>query len=256
MPLQARAGRLGQGRIPVNALQAKGLALGTSVLLLGALPGVAQIAVTVEVANAAGPSGGGPAHEFAALVFLREATAISVRSFDPFLVLAAGERRELGPFELPEAPNALIPLGRTGEGSLAVTVAPLVPGAVHGDGALRVAVRFGPETREGQVALRGYLFALRQLWCTRSEGPLYLLQTGEFGMSLEGFYILVGSPRWPWVEDPLLGPLVGKSVEVRGTPVPAGEKVRIAGDRRVTYPLPAPLVEGVRVLAEYEPCAR
>lgn len=98
-----------------------------------------------------------------------------------------------------------------------MTVAPLVPGAVHEEGALRVTVRFGPETREGQVSLRGYLFALRQFWCTRSEGPLYLLQTGEFGMGLEGFYILVGAPRWPWVEDPLLQPLVGKSVEVRGS---------------------------------------
>lgn len=98
----------------MNALQAKGLALGTLVLLLGGLSGFAQVAVTVEVANAADPSGGGPVYEFAALVFLRDTTAISVRSFYPFLVLAPGERRELGPFELPEMPNALILLGRTG----------------------------------------------------------------------------------------------------------------------------------------------
>lgn len=240
----------------MNALQAKGLALGTLVLLLGGLSGFAQVAVTVEVANAADPSGGGPVYEFAALVFLRDTTAISVRSFYPFLVLAPGERRELGPFELPEMPNALILLGRTGEESLAVTVAPLVPGAVHEEGALRVTVRFGPETREGQVSLRGYLFALRQFWCTRSEGPLYLLQTGEFGMGLEGFYILVGAPRWPWVEDPLLQPLVGKSVEVRGKLVPAGEEVRTAEDRWATYPLPTLLVEEIRVLTEYERCAR
>ncbi len=231
------------------------VALGALIGLLGlALPGVAQVQVTVAVGNAADPSSGGPVYEFVALVFLRDTAALSIRSFYPFLVLLPGEGRELGPFELSEAPDALILLGRTGQESLAVTVAPLVPGAVHVEGALRITVRVGPDERPGQVSLRGYLFALRQFWCTRSEGPLYLLQTGEFAVGLEGFYILVGKPRWPWVEDPLLGPLVGKNVEVRGRLVPAGEEVRIAEDRWVTYPLPSLLVEEVRVLAEYERC--
>jgi len=33
----------------------------------------------------------------------------------------------------------------------------------------------------------GYLFSIRQAWGTRSEGPLYLLQTQEFNVGLEGF---------------------------------------------------------------------
>lgn len=99
------------------------------------------------------------------------------------------------------------------------------------------------------VTLKGYLFSVRQAWCTRSEGPLYLLQTQEFGLRLEGFYVVVRGHRLLWELDPVLEALVGKYVEVRGKLVPAGKE---AFGR--TYSLPALIVEEIREIAPYEHC--
>lgn len=99
------------------------------------------------------------------------------------------------------------------------------------------------------VILTGYLFSVRQAWCTRSEGPLYLLQTQEFHVGLEGFYVVVTRPRLLWEPDPLLEALVGKYVEMRGTLVPTGKEVFGR-----TYLLPALIVEEVREIAPNERC--
>lgn len=124
-------------------------------------------------------------------------------------------------------------------------MSPLVLDTPYTEGTLRLAARFGEDRGESMDVLTGYLVSVCQFWCSRSEGPLYLLQTGGFDPGLEGFYILVGGPRWPWVDDPLLEPLVGKNVRVRGRLVPAGEEVQIDGDRWATYPLPALIVEEI-----------
>jgi len=87
----------------------------------------------------------------------------------------------------------------------------------------------------------GYLFSIRQAWGTRSEGPLYLLQTQEFNVGLEGFYVVERGQRFPWQADPVLEALVGKYVEVKGTLVPAGKEVFGR-----TYPLPTLIVEEIR----------
>jgi hypothetical protein len=87
----------------------------------------------------------------------------------------------------------------------------------------------------------GYLFSIRQAWGTRSEGPLYLLQTQEFNVGLEGFYVVERVRRSPWEPDPVLEALVGKPVEVEGTLVPAGKEVFGR-----TYPLPALIVKEIR----------
>jgi len=100
------------------------------------------------------------------------------------------------------------------------------------------------------VTLTGYLFSLRQAWCTRSEGPLYLLQTQEFRVGLEGFYVLVTGPRLLWEPDPRLEVLVGKNVRVRGTVVPAGEEVFGR-----TYPLPSLVVQEIWEIGPSERCA-
>jgi hypothetical protein len=95
--------------------------------------------------------------------------------------------------------------------------------------------------RVSQLAIfRGYLFSVRQAWGTRSEGPLYLLQTQEFNVGLEGFYVVERGQRFPWQADPVLEALVGKYVEVRGTVVPVGKEVFGR-----TYPLPALIVEEI-----------
>lgn len=218
------------------------------------------LGVTVEIANTADPSLlGATVYEFSAVVFMRDAGSISIRSFYPFVAVAPGETRHLGPFELQETPNALILLGRKGPpgpamDSLAVTISPLSSGVVHEEGTLRVTVRFGEQAREEPVVLEGYLLSVRQFWCSRSEGPLYLLQTGEFGIGLDGFYVLVGGPRWPWLEDPLLEPHAGKNVQVRGRLIPAGEDVPISEDRTATYPLPALVVEEIHEVELRERC--
>jgi len=100
------------------------------------------------------------------------------------------------------------------------------------------------------VTLTGYLFSLRQAWCTRSEGPLYLLQTQEFRVGLEGFYVLVTGPRLLWEPDPRLEVLVGKNVRVQGTVVPAGEEVFGR-----TYPLPSLVVQEIWEIGPSERCA-
>ncbi len=99
------------------------------------------------------------------------------------------------------------------------------------------------------ATLSGYLFSVCQAWCTRSEGPLYLLQTQEFHVGLEGFYVVVRGPRLLWEPDPVLEALVGKYVEMRGTLVPAGEEVFGR-----TYPLPALIAEEIREITPYERC--
>jgi hypothetical protein len=91
------------------------------------------------------------------------------------------------------------------------------------------------------ATFRGYLFSVRQAWGTRSEGPLYLLQTQEFNVGLEGFYVVERGQRFPWQADPVLEALVGKYVEVKGTLVPAGKEVFGR-----TYPLPTLIVEEIR----------
>jgi hypothetical protein len=60
-------------------------------------------------------------------------------------------------------------------------------------------------------------------------------------VGLEGFYVVERGQRFPWQADPVLEALVGKSVEVKGTLVPAGKGVF---DR--TYPLPTLIVEEIR----------
>lgn len=100
-------------------------------------------------------------------------------------------------------------------GTLTVFVERIVPQGPH------VAFQKGsivlqlgePET----VVLQGYLFKARQHWCTRSEGPLYLLQTENLSAELEGFYRLEYGSRFPWEEDPLLEAWVNANVQVRGT---------------------------------------
>lgn len=222
--------------------------------------GAEAVGVGVEIANTADPNLlGATVYEFSAVVFMKDTSSISVRSFFPFLVVAPGETRQLGPFELQDIPTTLILLGRKGPpgpamDSLAVTISPLSSGVVHEEGTLRITVRFGDEAREEPVVLVGYLFSVRQFWCTRSEGPLYLLQTGEFGVGLDGFYVLVGAPRWPWLEDPLLEPHGGKNVQVRGRLIPAGEEVPISEDRSATYPLPALVVGEIREVEPPERC--
>ena len=99
------------------------------------------------------------------------------------------------------------------------------------------------------LTLTGYLFSVRQAWCTRSEGPLYILQTQDFSLGLQGFYVLVTGPRLLWEPDPVLEALVGKYAEMRGTLVPVGEEVFGR-----TYPLLALIVEEVREISPYERC--
>jgi len=190
---------------------------------------------------------------------MRGAASISVRSFYPFLLLPPGTSGEFGPFVVEEEPDTLILLGRQRSpgldwDSLAATVSPLVYGVPHEEGALRVVARLMPHEEPEPTVLTGYLFAVRQFWCSRSEGPLSLLQTGGLDPGLAGSYVLVGKPRWPWVDDPLLEPLVGKSVRVQGRLVPAGEEAPIAGDRWATYPLPALIVEEISEIELHNRC--
>lgn len=234
---------------------AAGLALGNTVAR-----GEQAVQATIEIANTADPALlGATVYEFSAAVFMRNTTSISIRSFYPFLVVTAGQARQLGPFELLETPTAVVLLGRKGPpgptmDSLAVTISPLGPVTVHEEGTLRITVRLGDEHREEGVVLAGYLLAVRQFWCSRSEGPLYLLQTSEFGVGLDGFYVLVGEPRWPWLDDPVLQPLVGKNVQVRGRLIPAGEDVPLSEGRSATYPLPAIVVEEIGEVELFERC--
>ncbi len=67
------------------------------------------------------------------------------------------------------------------------------------------------------VVLQGYVVKMRQHWCTRSEGPLYLLQIEDLSQGLAGFYRLEYGPRFPWQDDPLLEAWVHADVQVRGT---------------------------------------
>ncbi len=239
-----------------------GLLAAAAVLALGNTAGwgAEPVQAMIEIANTADPVlVGALVYEFSAVVFMRDAASISIRSFYPFLVVTAGQKRQLGPFELQETPDSLILIGRKGPpgptmDSLAVTISPLVPGLAHEEGTLRITVWWGDERLDEGTVLTGYLLAVRQFWCSRSEGPLYLLQTGEFNPGLEGFYVLVGGPRWLWLEDPLLQPLVGANVRVRGRLIPAGEDVSISVDRSVTYPLPALIVEAINEVEPYERC--
>jgi len=80
----------------------------------------------------------------------------------------------------------------------------------HGSIILRVG---GPKS----VVLQGYVVKMRQHWCTRSEGPLYLLQTEDLSPGLAGLYRLEYGARLPWQDDPLLEAWVNADVEVRGT---------------------------------------
>lgn len=249
-------------RIQVGGRQAVGTIVAAVVLAVASTVGMGAgaVAVGVEIANTADPGlFGATVYEFSAAVFMKDASSISVRSFYPFLVVAPGQTRQLGPFELAEAPNTLILLGRKGPAgpamdSLAVTVAPLFSGAVYEEGTLQITIRFGDERPEEETLITGYILSVRQFWCSRSEGPLYLLQTGEFGLGLEGFYILVGEQRWPWLDDPLLEPLVGENVRVRGRLIPAGEDVPLGEDRSATYPLPALIVQEVHEIELRERC--
>jgi len=59
--------------------------------------------------------------------------------------------------------------------------------------------------------------------------------------ALKDSYVVERGQRFPWQADPVLEALVGKSVEVRGTLVPAGK-----GLFGRTYPLPALIVEEIR----------
>lgn len=249
-------------RTQVRGRQALGTIVAAVVLAVASTVGwgAGALDVMVEIANTADPTlFGATVYEFSAAVFMKDASSISIRSFYPFLVVAPGQTRQLGPFELEETPNALILLGRKGPpgptmDSLAVTIAPLFSGVVYEEEALRITVRFGEEPREDQVSLTGYILSFRQFWCSRSEGPLYLLQTTEFGLGLDGFYVLVRGPRWPWEDDPLLESLTGKNVQVRGRLVSAGEEVWISVDRSATYLLPALIVEEIHEIELRERC--
>ena len=75
---------------------------------------------------------------------------------------------------------------------------------------------------------------------TERRTALYLLQTQEFNVGLEGFYVVVRGPRLLWEHDPRLEVLVGKNVRVRGALVPAGEEVFGR-----TYPLPSLVVQKI-----------
>ncbi len=237
------------------------LALAAVVLASGAAGGMAMPGeVILDLANTADPSeDGAPTYEITAVVFMRGAASISVRSFYPFPLFPPGTSHEFGPFAVEEEPDALILLGRQRYPgldwqSLAVMVRPLVSGIPYEEGALRVVAWLAPDGEPKSTILTGYLLTVRQFWCSRSEGPLYLLQTGEFDPGWEGFYVLVGGPRWPWVDDPLLEPFVGRNVRVRGRLVPAGEEVPISEDRSATYPLPALVVEEIDEVKLYERC--
>jgi hypothetical protein len=67
------------------------------------------------------------------------------------------------------------------------------------------------------VVLQGYVVKMRQNWCTRSEGPLYLLQAADLSQGLAGIYRLEYGTVFPWQDDPLLEAWVNADVEVTGT---------------------------------------
>lgn len=66
------------------------------------------------------------------------------------------------------------------------------------------------------IVRRGYVVKMRQHWCTRSEGPLYLLQTEDVSSGLAGFYRLECGAAFPWQDDPILAAWANADVQVSG----------------------------------------
>lgn len=226
-----------------------------------------SVEVTFEVTNTADPSLlGAPIYEISTVTFMRGGASVTAHSIFPPVSLSPGETETFGPFSLPEVPDTLTIFGRRGPPGparmpFAVTIRPLDFDVAHEEGSLRViAVRGispegGPSEGELGGTWKGFLFKTLQLWCSRSEGPLYLLQTQELSLGLDGFYVLVYSERLPWLEDPLLEPLLQRNVSVRGRVVEAGTEVRIHERFPTTYPLPVIRVEEISVITALERCS-
>jgi len=247
------------------------LALVSCLVLFGSSAALASngplTEVTLEVTNTADPSLlGAPVYEISTVSFMRGAASVTAHSIFPAVSLSPGETESFGPFSLPEVPDRLAVFGRRGPPGparmpFAITIRPLVFGVAHEEGSLRiVALRGIPP--EGGVSeskptgtWKGFLFKTLQLWCSRSEGPLYLLQTQDVTRGLEGFYVLVNEERLPWLEDPSLEALLHRNVSVRGSMVAAGTEVRIHEGFPTRYPLPVIHVEAITVTTTVDRCS-
>lgn len=102
---------------------------------------------------------------------------------------------------------------------------------------------------------KGYLFKTLQFWCTRSEGPLYLLQTRDIGLGLKGFYVLIYKERYPWEPDPALEALMHKSVLVKGELVKPEVEIEMGQGYTVKYPIPTILVREIEEIGPGERCS-
>lgn len=277
MPLRLSKGRIictlkeekmpKQGRILVITF----LALIASLVLFGSNAALASngasVEVTLEVTNTADPSLlGAPIYEISMVTFMRGDASVTAHSIFPSVSLSPGQTETFGPFSLAVVPDRLAIFGRRGPPGparmpFAITIRPLVFGVPHEEDSLRViAVRgISPEGEPSEGDLsgtwKGFLFKTLQLWCSRSEGPLYLLQTQDVTLGLEGFYILVYREHLPWQEDPFLETLLHRNVSVRGRMVAAGAEVRIHEGFPTRYPLPAIRVEEITVTTTVDRCS-
>ena len=258
---------LKQGRVSVIAF----LALVSFLVLFGGSAALASNGTSVEVSlvvtNTADPSLlGAPIYEISMVTFMRADTSVTAHSVFPPIALSAGETESFGPFSLAEVPDTVNIFGRRGPPGpakmpFALVIAPLDFDVPHDEDSLRViAVRgIPPEGVPGGGALsgtwKGFLFKTLQLWCSRSEGPLYLLQIQDVTLGLEGFYILVYRERLPWQEDPFLETLLHRNVSVRGRVVAAGAEVRIHESFPTRYPLPVIRVEEISATTTVDRCS-
>jgi len=101
---------------------------------------------------------------------------------------------------------------------------------------------------------KGYLFKTLQLWCSKSEGPLYLLQTQDIGLALKGFYVLIYKEHYPWEPDPALEILMHKSVLVKGELVKPEIEIEMGQGYTVKYPIPIILVKEIEEISSSERC--
>ena len=256
-----------QGRIFVITF----LALISSLVFFGSNAALASngasVEVTLEVTNTADPSLlGAPIYQISTVTFMRGDASATAHSIFPAVSLPPGETQTFGPFSLAVVPNRLAIFGRRGPPGparmpFAITISPLDFDVPYEEDSLRIiAVRTIPpegEPTEGGLSgtWNGFLFKTLQLWCSRSEGPLYLLQTQEIGLGLEGFYILLYRERLPWQEDPFLETLLHRNVSVQGRVVAAGAEVRIHEGFPTRYPLPVIRVEEITVTTTGDRCS-
>ena len=226
-----------------------------------------SVEVILEVTNTADPSLlGSPIYEISSLSFMRGHASVTAHSIFPSASLSPGETETLGPFSLPEAPDALVITGRRGPPGptkipFAIVIRPFDLTVPYEEDSLRVIAMTGippeggPSEGEPGDVWKGFLFKALQLWCSKSEGPLYLLQTQEVSLGLEGFYILIYGERLPWDEDPSLEALLHRDVLVRGTLVDAGLEVEIHAGFPTRYPLPVIRVDEISEATHLERCS-